>query len=80
MMMMMMMNLLLLVLAGSILKVVFALYFKFRFCFVHGVSVSLDFTLFLPGFRTLRSIGPIEKQKLKGSHEGEKRVTIFRYS
>ena len=60
------------------MKVVFALSFKFRFCFVHGVSVSLDFTLFLPGFRALRSIGPIEKQKLKGSHEGEKRVTIFR--
>ena len=74
----MMMMILLLLLAGSILKVVFALSFNFRFCFVHGVNVSLDFTVFLLGFRTLGSKGPIEK--LKRGHEGEKRVAIFRYS
>ena len=78
MMMMMIMIFLLLLLTGSILKVIFALSFKFRFLSVHGVSVSLDFTVFLLEFRALRSIGPIEKQKLKGSHEGEKRVLIFR--
>ena len=43
MMIMMMMIFLLLLLAGSILKVGFALSFKFRFCLVHGVNVSLDF-------------------------------------
>jgi len=80
MMMMMMMIFLLLLLTGSISKVIFASSFKFRFRFVHGVSVSLDFTVFLLGFRTQRSIRPIEKQKLKGSHEGEKWVTIFRHS
>ena len=35
-------------------------------------------TVFLPGFHTLGSTGPTEK--LKGGHEGEKLVTIFRYS
>ena len=73
-----MMIFLLFLLAGSILKVVFALSFKFLFCFVHGVNVSLDFTVFLLGFQTLGSKGPIEK--LKRGHEGEKRVTIFRFS
>ena len=34
--------------------------------------------VFLPGFYTPGSTGPMEK--LKGGHEGEKRVTIFRYS
>jgi len=34
--------------------------------------------VFLPGFCTLGSTAPIEK--LKGGHEGEKRVAIFRYS
>ena len=78
MIMMILLLLLVLLLAGIILKVVFALSFNFRFCFVHGVNVSLDFTVFLLGFRTLGSKGPIEK--LKRGHEGEKRVTIFRYS
>ena len=32
-------------------------------------------TVFLPGFSTLGSTGPIEK--LKGAHEGEKQVKIF---
>ena len=30
--------------------------------------------MFLPGFSTLGSTGPIEK--LRGGHEGEKRVTV----
>ena len=34
--------------------------------------------LFSPGFSTLGSTEPIKK--LRGGHEGEKRVTIFRYS
>ena len=33
--------------------------------------------MFLPGFSTLGSTGPIEK--LKGGHEGEKRVTVYEY-
>ena len=33
--------------------------------------------MFLPGFSTLRSKGPIEK--LKGGHEGEKRVIVYEY-
>ena len=33
--------------------------------------------VFLPGFSTLGSTGPIEK--LKGCHEGEKRVTVYEY-
>ena len=33
--------------------------------------------VFLPGFSTLGSTGPIEK--LKGGHEGEKRVTVYEY-
>ena len=39
---------------------------------------AMETTVFLPGFSTLGSTGPTEK--LKGGHEGEKRVTIFRYS
>ena len=34
--------------------------------------------VFLPELSTLGSTGPIKK--LRGGHEGEKRVTIFRYS
>ena len=37
-------------------------------------------TVFLPGFCTLGSTGPIEKLFIKGGHEGETQVTIFRYS
>ena len=33
---------------------------------------------FLPGLRTLGSTAPTEK--LKGGHDGEKRVATFRYS
>ena len=33
--------------------------------------------VFLPGFSTLGSTGPTEK--LKGGHEGEKRVTVYEY-
>ena len=33
--------------------------------------------MFLPGFSTLGSTGPIEK--LKGGHEGEERVTVYEY-
>ena len=33
--------------------------------------------MFLVGFSTLGSTGPIEK--LKGGHEGEKRVTVHEY-
>ena len=33
--------------------------------------------MFLPGFCTLGSTGPIEK--LKGGHEGETRVTVYEY-
>ena len=33
--------------------------------------------MFLPGFSTLGSTGPIEK--LKGGHEGGKRVTVYEY-
>ena len=41
-------------------------------------SNFMCYLVFLPGFHTLGSTGPIEN--LKGGHEGEKRVTIFRYS
>lgn len=41
---------------------------------INGVASSV----FSPGFSTLGSTAPIEK--LKGGHEGEKQVTIFRYS
>ena len=33
--------------------------------------------MFLPGFSTLGSTGPIKK--LKGGHEWEKRVTVYEY-
>ena len=33
--------------------------------------------MFLPGFSTLGSTGTFEK--LKGGHEGEKRVTVYEY-
>ena len=33
--------------------------------------------MFLPGFSSLESKGPIEK--LKGVHEGEKQVTVYEY-
>ena len=33
--------------------------------------------MFLPGFSTLGSTGPIKK--LKGGHKGEKRVTVYEY-
>ena len=39
---------------------------------------AMETTVFLPGFSTLGSTGP--KEKLKAGHEGEKRVTVFRYS
>ena len=35
------------------------------------IKSGIAFTVFLPGFRTLGSTGPIEK--LKGSHDGENR-------
>lgn len=35
--------------------------------------------VFLPGFHTLGSTGPIKKLKGRG-HDGEKWVTLFRYS
>ena len=41
-------------------------------------SNFMCYLVFLPGFHTLGSTGPIDN--LKGDHEGEKRVTIFRYS
>ena len=41
-------------------------------------SNFMCYLVFLPGFHTLGSTGPTEN--LKGGHEGEKRVTIFRYS
>ena len=33
--------------------------------------------MFLPGFYSLGSTGPTEK--LKGGHDGEKRVTLYEY-
>ena len=33
--------------------------------------------MFLPGFSTLGSTGPIEN--LRGGHEGEKRATVYEY-
>ena len=39
---------------------------------------AMETAVFLPGFSTLGSTGP--KEKLNAGHEGEKRVTIFRYS
>ena len=33
--------------------------------------------MFLPGFSTLGSTGPIKR--LKGGHKGEKRVTVYEY-
>ena len=39
---------------------------------------AMETTVFLPGISTLGSTGP--KEKLQAGHEGEKRVTIFRYS
>ena len=49
--------------------------FKLKYFNIHYPIISV---LFVPGFSTLGSTGPIEK--LKGGHEGEKQVTIFRYS
>ena len=40
--------------------------------------VDLIVAVFLPVYSPLGSTGPVEE--LKGSHEGEKRVTIFRFS
>ena len=41
-------------------------------------SVCGCYSVFLPGFSALGSTGPIEK--LKGGHEGEKRVIIYRHN
>ena len=44
----------------------------------HESSYNESGPVFLPGFHALGSTGPTEK--LKGGHEGEKWVMIFRYS
>ena len=48
---------------------------KIKYIMVNAFP-AVELTVFLPGFSTLGCIGPIEK--LKGGHEGEKWVTIFR--
>ena len=41
-------------------------------------AISALYSVFLPRFCTLECTGPIKK--LKGGNEGEKPITIFRYS
>ena len=53
-------------------------YFESNESISHESSYNKSHPVFLPGVHALGSTGPTEK--LKRGHEGEKRVTIFRYS
>ena len=44
----------------------------------HQTKFTLSEAVFSPGSYTGNLTGP--KEKLRGGHEGEKQVTIFRYS
>ena len=53
-------------------------YFESNESISHESSYNKSHAVFLPGVHALGSTGPTEK--LKRGHEGEKWVTIFRYS